>query len=115
MDKECIFCKIVKKEIPVNIIFENNKIMAFIDIKPQSPIHFIVIPKKHISTINDISMDDSNILGQIMYEIKKIAEKYNISKKGFRVVLNCNKDGGQEVFHIHFHVLAGRSLKWPPG
>ncbi len=110
---DCIFCKIAAKEIGSSIVYEDDYIVAFNDINPQAPIHVVVIPKEHISTLNDIQ--DFGIYEKIFRAIDKIVKELKIEKDGYRIVANCNKNGGQTVFHIHFHILAGRFLKWPPG
>lgn len=108
--EDCIFCKIIKKEIPSEIVYEDEGIIAFKDINPAAPIHILVIPKKHISSIIEIKKEDEAIIGKIYSVINKIAEDIGIKEKGFRVILNCGEDGGQEVKHIHFHLLAGKKL-----
>lgn len=113
--EDCLFCKIIKKEIPADIVFEDDKIVAFRDIKPQAPTHILIIPKKHIPTVMDLQDGDKDIVGYIYMIAKKLADREGIAEKGFRVVVNCNADAGQEVFHIHFHLLGGRLFKWPPG
>ena len=110
-----IFKKIINKEMNADIVYENDTILAFKDIKPASPIHILIIPKKEIPTINDISVDDKELLGEMFIVAGKIAKKLKINKNGYRVVFNCNEDGGQTVFHLHMHLLAGRPLSWPPG
>ena len=115
MNTECIFCKIAGKEIPTEIVFENEDVVAFNDLNPKAPVHVLFIPKKHVATLNDLSDDDSDMVGKIFSAIKDVAAKKGISVGGYRVVANCNKDAGQEVFHIHFHLLGGRALTWPPG
>lgn len=114
-NNDCLFCKIVEKKIPADIIYESEDIIAFKDIQPKAPIHCLIIPKKHISTINDIDGSNSNIIG-LMYEAAaQLARTLNVDKDGYRVVMNCNSNGGQTVYHIHLHFLAGRQLSWPPG
>ena len=110
-----IFSKIINKEIHADILFENDKILAFRDISPQAPVHFLVIPKKEIRTINDINEEDKSLIGELFIVAKEIAKKEGISEKGFRTIFNCNEHGGQTVYHIHLHVLGGRQLEWPPG
>lgn len=110
-----IFSKIINKEIHADILFENDKILAFRDISPQAPVHFLVIPKKEIRTINDINEEDKSLIGELFIVAKEIAKKEGISEKGYRTIFNCNEHGGQTVYHIHLHVLGGRQLKWPPG
>lgn len=111
----CIFCKIVHKEIPSKIIYEDDKVLAFHDIAPQAPVHILVIPKKHYSTLLDMEEDDMELIGHIFKVIKKITKQTGVNDRGFRVVMNCNHEAGQTVYHIHFHILAGRQMHWPPG
>ena len=110
-----IFSKIINKEIHADILFENDKILAFRDISPQAPVHFLVIPKKEIRTINDINEEDKSLIGELFIVAKEIAKKEGISENGYRTIFNCNEHGGQTVYHIHLHVLGGRQLEWPPG
>ena len=112
---ENIFNKIINKEIEADIVFENEKVIAFKDINPVAPIHVLIIPKKNIKTINDIQSNDKELIGELFLVAKKIARDYNIDKNGYRLIFNCNDDAGQTVFHIHMHLLAGRKLSWPPG
>lgn len=112
---DCIFCKIIKGEIPSNKIYEDDKVLAFHDISKEAPVHFLVIPKDHIESINDINEENSKIISHIFTVISKIVKEFNISDTGYRIVNNCGKDGGQSVNHLHFHVLGQRELKWPPG
>ena len=107
---DCIFCKIINKEIPSSIVYEDEEILAFKDINPQAPVHIIVIPKKHIEKITDIQEKDEKVIGKIYSVINKIAEEQGIAKDGFRVIINCGENGGQEVKHIHFHLLGGAKL-----
>ena len=110
-----IFKKIIDKKIDADIVYENDNILAFKDVNPISPIHILIIPKKEIPTLNDIAVSDKELLGEMFIIAQKIAKKLNINKNGYRVVFNCNKDGGQTVHHIHMHLLGGRSFSWPPG
>ncbi|MCB4792610.1 MAG: histidine triad nucleotide-binding protein [Elusimicrobia bacterium] len=112
---DCLFCRIAKKEVPSKIVFENEQIFAFWDIDPKAPVHILIVPKKHISGLNDITCADNELLGKLANAAKDIAKKENIDKSGFRLVVNCGKDAGQAVDHIHFHLLGGRKLSWPPG
>lgn len=105
-----LFTKIINREIPASIIYETDKVIAFNDINPQAPVHFLVIPKKEIPTLNDIEASDSEYLMEMYKAIKIITSDLNIAEDGYRVISNCNKNGGQEVFHLHFHVLGGTSL-----
>ncbi len=107
---DCIFCKIINKEIPSNVVYEDDEILAFNDIVPKSPVHILVIPKDHIETFNDIK--DHEITSKISKVIQKIVIEHKIDKSGYRVVINCNKDGGQIVNHLHYHILGGKHLKW---
>lgn len=110
---DCIFCKIINKEISSDIVYEDKDVIAFNDIGPKAPVHILIIPKKHIPTFNDII--DYDITGKITRVIQKIVKDKNLDKPGYRVVVNCNKDGGQAVYHLHYHILGGRPLLWPPG
>ena len=112
---ECLFCKIVNDEISSEIIFENENVLAFRDLNPQAPTHILVIPRKHISTINELEAEDALLAGEILLTAKNLAKVENIDQDGVRTVFNCNKNGGQTVFHIHLHLLGGRKLNWPPG
>ena len=112
---DCLFCKMVSREIPSKIVFENDSVMAFRDIDPKAPTHILVIPKKHIQSINELGPDDQSLAGEILLAAKTIAKAEGIEPSGFRTVFNTNDDGGQTVFHIHMHVLGGRRLSWPPG
>ncbi len=112
---DCLFCKIVKKDIPAKIVFENDKVLAFEDLTPQAPVHILVIPKKHIATSLDISREDNSLIGELYQAANAIAKEKGVAEKGFRLVMNCNREAGQTVFHIHLHLLAGRAMNWPPG
>ncbi len=112
---ESIFTKIINREIPAAIEYEDDEIIAFNDINPQAPVHILVIPKKPIPTINDAEAADSELLGKIILTAKKIAKDKGIDESGYRLVLNCNEGAGQTVFHIHCHLLGGRIMNWPPG
>lgn len=112
---DSIFTKIIKREIPAEIVYENDSVLAFKDIDPKAPVHILIIPKKQIPTINEAQTEDAELLGNIILAAKEIAKTMNIDENGYRLVFNCNKDAGQTVFHIHCHLLGGRSLNWPPG
>ncbi len=112
---DCLFCKIIKGDIPAKIVFENERILAFKDINPAAPVHILIIPKTHISTINDIDSSNYLLAGECIKAAKEIAEQAGISESGYRLVFNCNADAGQEVYHIHLHLIGGRQMKWPPG
>ena len=107
----CVFCKIIKREIPSEKVYEDDEIFAFKDINPVAPIHILVIPKKHIETLLEVTEEDSKLIAKIYMAINKIAKDLGIEKDGFRVVANCGRDSGQEVMHIHFHMLAGKKLE----
>jgi len=115
LDKECIFCKIVDKEIKAGIVYEDDEIIAFKDINPKAPVHILIIPKSHIPSINDINETDYLVLGKMFGVAKKVAVDNGISESGYRLVVNCKRNAGQEVFHIHMHLLGGRKMRWPPG
>jgi len=115
MSSDCLFCKILAGEIPADLVYESETAVAFRDINPQAPTHVIVIPRKHIATINDIGQDDQEIVGSLYTAAKEIAAEAGIADEGYRAVMNCNEGAGQSVFHIHLHVLGGRALGWPPG
>lgn len=106
----CIFCKIINRDIPSTIVYEDEKVIAFNDVNPAAPIHILVVTKKHIETLLDVSEEDSSLIAHIYNVINKIAREKGFAENGFRVIANCGKDSGQEVMHIHFHVLAGRTL-----
>ena len=112
---DCLFCKIAQGEIPATIVFENNELVAFRDIRPQAPTHLLLIPKKHIATINDTKEEDETLLGKMILTAKKLAKDEGLSDPGYRLVFNINSGGGQEVYHIHLHLLGGRQMTWPPG
>lgn len=112
---DCIFCKIIAGDIPCNKIYEDDKVLAFHDIAPEAPVHFLVIPKAHIKSANDITEENSSVIAHIFTTINKIVKELNIAESGYRVVTNCGKDGGQTVGHLHFHIMAGREMTWPAG
>ena len=111
----CLFCKIIDKEIPSNILFEDEHVLAFEDLTPQAPVHILVVPKKHISTSLDIQEEDNELIGRMFRAANAIAKEKGIAERGFRTVMNCNREAGQTVFHIHLHLLGGRAMHWPPG
>ncbi len=111
---DTIFTKIINKEIPADILFEDEKVLVFKDINPQAPVHFLVIPKKAIATTNDIVAEDEALVGYMHRVAANVAKDIGVAEQGFRTVMNCNQDGGQTVYHIHLHVLAGKPLGWPP-
>ena len=112
---DCLFCKIIEGEIPGDIVYENDNVLAFKDINPIAPVHILVIPKEHIATLNDLEEKHTQTMGELFLAAKKIASEKGISESGYRTVFNCNKDAQQTVFHIHLHLIAGRQMSWPPG
>jgi histidine triad (HIT) family protein len=112
---DCLFCRIIARELPSSIVYEDDRVLAFNDINPQGPTHVLVIPKKHIATLNDLTADDDQIVGEVVRRAAAIARERGISDGGFRTVFNTNRGAGQTVFHIHLHVIGGRPLHWPPG
>lgn len=112
---ECIFCKISRGEIPAKILFQDDHVMAFADINPQAPIHQVIIPKRHIASLNELNSDDKQLIGHMALSAQSLAKELKIADAGYRLVMNCNADGGQTVFHIHMHLLGGRFMTWPPG
>ncbi len=113
--EDCLFCKIAAGMIPTKFIFAGDEIVAFRDINPRAPHHILIIPKKHISTIDDLEVNDSDLVGGMIVKAGDIARELGIAEKGYRLVFNCRSEGGQEVYHIHLHLLGGRQMKWPPG
>ncbi|HHJ80152.1 MAG TPA: histidine triad nucleotide-binding protein [Candidatus Tenderia electrophaga] len=112
---DCLFCKMVSGEIQPDTVYDDDDVLAFRDINAQAPTHVLVIPKRHISTINDLNADDAELVGKLYLAAKQVAEQDGIASDGFRTVMNCNAGAGQTVFHIHLHVLGGRNMLWPPG
>ncbi len=112
---DCLFCKILEGEIPADIVFENDDVLAFRDVNPQAPTHILIIPRQHISTTNDLTENHELIMGRLFSAAKIIAAQEGVSDEGYRMVVNCNEKAGQTVFHIHMHLLAGRNMNWPPG
>lgn len=112
---DCIFCKMASGEIQPDVVLENEEIVAFRDLNPQAPTHILIIPKRHISTANDLQAEDAELIGKLILAAKTIAAQEGLSERGYRTVLNCNAEAGQSVFHIHLHLLGGRPMGWPPG
>jgi histidine triad (HIT) family protein len=113
--EDCLFCKIATGTIPSKKVYEDSELFAFHDISPVAPTHILIIPKKHIASLSEISEDDAGMIAQLFGRIRIIAHELGIERQGFRVVNNCGEYGGQTVHHLHFHILGGRQLKWPPG
>ncbi|QWR78049.1 histidine triad nucleotide-binding protein [Candidatus Magnetomonas plexicatena] len=112
---DCLFCKIARKEIQAKIVYEDTLVVAFEDVNPQAPVHILIIPHKHIATSLELTADDAALTGHMIAVANKIAQDKAIAQSGFRMVMNCNRDAGQSVFHIHLHLLGGRPMSWPPG
>ena len=112
---DCLFCRIIAREIPGQIVFEDDSLLVFTDINPQAPLHVLIVPKQHIATLNDLAPDDDGLVGSMFRRAAALAREHGYSERGYRTVFNCNRDAGQTVFHIHLHLLGGRSLTWPPG
>lgn len=112
---DCLFCKILNKTIPAEFVYEDDLVVAFNDIHPKAPIHQLIIPRKHIATLNDINKDDVNVMGHLYWVAKQLAKQQAVDAEGYRVVMNCNQNGGQEIYHVHLHLLAKRQMTWPPG
>ncbi|GEN29513.1 histidine triad nucleotide-binding protein [Halovibrio variabilis] len=112
---DCLFCKIIKREIPADIVYEDDHVLAFNDVNPKAPVHQLVIPKKHIATLNDIEETDLALVGRLQLTAAKLAHEQGFAEDGYRVVMNCNEMGGQTVYHIHMHLMGGRAFTWPAG
>lgn len=112
---DCIFCKIIKQEIPAKFVYNDEHVVAFDDLYPQAPVHKLIVPRKHIATLNDLTAEDTQLMGHALQTAQKLAKELDIADSGYRVVNNCNAGGGQVIFHIHFHLLGGRTMTWPPG
>jgi histidine triad (HIT) family protein len=112
---DTIFSRIIRREIPATIVFENDRILAFRDINPQAPVHILIIPKKPIATLNDVAPEDAPLIGELFMVATELALAEGIASSGYRTVFNCNSAGGQEVYHLHLHLLGGRQMTWPPG
>lgn len=112
---DCLFCKMVSGQIKPDTVYEDEHVLAFRDINPQAPTHVLVIPKTHIATLNDVRPEQAELIGRLFVVARQIAQEAGIADAGFRTVINCNKEAGQSVFHIHLHVLGGRAMHWPPG
>ncbi|MCW8944217.1 MAG: histidine triad nucleotide-binding protein [Sedimenticola sp.] len=112
---ECLFCKMVAGDIPADVVYQDDDVLAFRDINPQAPVHILIIPKHHISTLNDLTPDDAALIGKLSLAAAKIAKQEGIAEAGYRTLINTNREGGQVVFHIHMHLMGGRRMLWPPG
>lgn len=112
---DCLFCKIINGEIPSNKVYEDERVYAFYDISPAAPVHVLIVPKEHIPSANALTAENASVVGHIFRVAAELAKKLGIAESGYRIVNNCGEDGGQTVLHLHFHLLGGRSLAWPPG
>lgn len=112
---DCIFCRIVAGDIPADIVYQDDDVVAFRDLNPQAPMHVLVIPRRHIATLNDLTPADAELVGRMYLAAAKVAEQEGHAEAGYRTVFNCNRAGGQEVYHLHLHVMGGRQMTWPPG
>jgi histidine triad (HIT) family protein len=112
---DCLFCKIIAGQIPASLVHQDDRVVAFKDINPQAPMHVLVVPRRHISSLNELGTEDDGLIGEMVRRAATLAREHGHSEGGYRTVFNCNADAGQTVFHIHLHVLGGRRLKWPPG
>ena len=115
MEQACLFCRIIRRETPADFMHEDDLVVAFKDNRPQAPVHFLVVPKKHILTLNELIPDDNALIGQMFQVAKTLATQSSIHQKGYRTVFNVNAGAGQSVYHLHLHVLGGRMFSWPPG
>ncbi len=112
---DCLFCKMVAGEIKPDTVYEDDEVLAFRDINPQAPTHVLVVPKRHIATLNDLAPGDGELIGRLYLAAKEVAQQENIAERGYRTLINCNAEAGQSVFHVHLHLLGGRPMGWPPG
>jgi histidine triad (HIT) family protein len=112
---DCLFCGIVEGKVPANVVYRDDAVVAFKDITPRAPVHILIIPRKHIVSVLDIDPDDGALIGQIFQVVARLAREHGIAESGFRVVVNVGADAGQSVFHLHYHLLGGRQMSWPPG
>lgn len=115
MTQNCLFCRMVSGEIKPDVVYQDEAVLAFRDINPQAPVHVLVIPKRHIATLNDLEPGDGDLVGKMVLAAKEVARQAGVAEAGYRTVMNCNADAGQSVFHVHLHVLGGRVMSWPPG
>jgi histidine triad (HIT) family protein len=112
---DCLFCKVISREIPAQLIHDDPELVAFKDINPQAPLHALIVPRRHIATLNDLQPGDDGLVGSMFRVAAALAKEHGFAERGYRTVFNCNREAGQSVFHIHLHVLGGRALTWPPG
>ncbi|MEO5342455.1 MAG: histidine triad nucleotide-binding protein [Gammaproteobacteria bacterium SHHR-1] len=112
---DCLFCKIIAGDIPAARVYEDDQVLGFRDINPQAPTHVLLIPKRHIATLNDVQAEDAELIGRLYLAARQVAADEGIAEAGYRTLFNCNRAGGQEVYHLHLHLLGGRQMTWPPG
>jgi histidine triad (HIT) family protein len=112
---DCLFCKVVAGQVPATVVFQNDRVVAFKDITPRAPMHLLIVPRRHIASLNDLAADDDALVGEMVRTAAALAKEHGLADRGFRTVFNCNADAGQTVFHIHLHLLGGRPMTWPPG
>ena len=113
--EDCLFCKMVNGEITPDKVYEDDQVLAFRDINPLAPVHVLIVPKRHIATLNDLQPEDRETMGSLFIAAKKVAEQEGVAERGYRTLINCNREGGQVVFHVHLHLVGGRPMGWPPG
>ncbi|HVC18956.1 MAG TPA: histidine triad nucleotide-binding protein [Vicinamibacterales bacterium] len=112
---DCLFCRIIAREIPGAIVYEDERVVAFRDVNPQAPVHILVVPRRHVASLNELTGSDDGLIGEMVRRAAAIAAGEGMAERGYRTVFNCNRDGGQTVFHVHLHLLGGRAMTWPPG
>jgi histidine triad (HIT) family protein len=112
---DCLFCKIIAGQIPASIVYQDDSVVAFKDVNPQAPLHLLLVPRRHVPTLNDLVPDDDALIGSMFRRAAELAREHGYAERGYRTVFNCNREAGQSVFHVHLHLLAGRGLGWPPG
>ncbi len=112
---DCLFCRVAAGDVPATIVYQDDRVLAFRDLRPQAPLHVLIVPRRHIATLNDLSDGDDALVGEMLRCAARVAREQGHAESGYRTVFNCNAAAGQTVFHIHLHVLAGRTLTWPPG
>jgi len=112
---DCIFCKMANGEIRPDVVYEDDQVLAFRDLNPQAPTHVLVIPRRHIGTLNELGPSDAELVGRLFLAAREVAQAEGIAERGYRTLINCNAEAGQSVFHVHLHVLGGRRMHWPPG
>lgn len=112
---DCLFCRIATGQIPASIVYQDDRLMAFQDLNPQAPLHVLIIPRRHIATLNELTAGDDSLVGEMIRRAAAIAQEHGHADRGYRTLFNCNREAGQSVFHVHLHLLAGRPMAWPPG